>query len=182
MQLLARQKDTILEEWRAAIYALFPFGTKGFLRSQDDKFANPVGHTTKEATAVLLEAVLHKSIPDEASVQKALEDFMRMLSVQDLRIEQISGVFFLLKPILRKVFFVEICEKESLSKDTFQDFLALESRIDSLSLMAFALCEKQKTAIADRRIDEVKRQQSTLLRWANRQKEFQRGFKEDTER
>jgi len=169
LQAWQQHKDTILEAWRNAVYKLYPFETKGFLRTQKDMFANPVGHATIRATAILLDAILGEDVVD-LEVQDALQAFMRVRSVQDLRVEQIAGVLLLLKPLTRQYLL-----PEALKADKLDAYLSLESRIDTLSLMALSLCEAQKAALVQLRVDEVKRTNGNVLRWAVR-----RGFVADS--
>ena len=72
-ELLLSCRETVTKRWAEAVHGSYPFGTIGFLRTQSNRFANPVGHRTGEAATALF-AVLLAEDPDPESLGQALQD------------------------------------------------------------------------------------------------------------
>ncbi len=157
---LAAHKDQAISEWTEAIFAMYPLETAGFFRTQTDRFANPVAHATVQAVRILYDAITGLDV-DTEHVQKGLHDLTRMRAVQDLRPDQAIGVLFLIKPILRKLFLTD-----TLIAGSLDSFLAMESRVDSLALMAFTLYCTDREAVYAQRVQDAMRERSVLMRLA----------------
>ena len=164
--LYAARRLEAIQKWTDAVFALYPFQTTGFLRTQKDRFANPVGHATARAAEVLYDAVTGRDA-EQAEIDEALSALIRIRAVQDLRPEQAVGALTLLGPVLRELFLTEALAEGEL--DSFLDALA---RLDSLLLLAFNLYVADREALYAERVAECRREQSQLRRWAER-----RGFK-----
>lgn len=158
-QLFATRKEEAVQKWTAAIFALYPFETTGFLRTQKDQFANPVGHATFLAASCLYDALTCGTADDEA-VQRSLRELVHIRAVQDLAPSQAVGALMLLKPVLR-----ELCLTDALASGRLSDLLEAESRLDTLTLMAFDLYMQDKEAVFAARIGELKRRTVQLERW-----------------
>lgn len=152
------RKDAVVNQWTDAIFAMYPLETSGFLRTQSDRFANPVGHATLQAARVLYDALTGTDV-DMERVREALGDLTRMRAVQDMRADQAIGALFLVKPILRQTFLTDALVAGSLDA-----FLDMESRVDSLALMAFNLYCTDREVMYEQRVQDSKRERAQLLR------------------
>lgn len=161
-QPLAARREQAVKQWLNAVYAMYPFETSGFMRTQEDRFANPVGHVTRQAAGTLYDAVTGADVEPKV-VEAALAALTRVRAVQDLRPEQATGALFLLKPVLRELLLVDM-----LAAGGFQDFLDMESRVDSLALMAFAMYTADREVVFAERVAEQRRSTAQLAKWAER--------------
>lgn len=164
-QVFAARKEEAVRRWCEAIFALYPFETTGFLRTQKDRFANPVGHATELAAGFLYDAVSGLDVDDEET-RKALGDLVRIRAVQDLTPAKAVGALFLLKPVLRELFLTA-----ALATGKLETLLEAESRLDTLALMGFDLYMADKETVFAARVAEQKRRTVQLERWvASREK------------
>ena len=90
------QRDEIVNAWVDAVFNTYALETTGFLRTQNDPFANPVAHMTREAAGIVYDAVAGEDV-DPAQVKKAIDRFVKLRTVQDGTPGQNLGVFLLLK-------------------------------------------------------------------------------------
>ena len=112
----------------------------------------------REAAEALVTAISGKDVEIE-TVKQSLERFIKLRAVQDFTPSQSIGVIFLLKPIVRNLLLPQ-CSND------LQSYLELESRIDSLVLIAFDLYMQDRETVANIRIQEIKNQYAQLKRWA----------------
>lgn len=158
-QVFAARKEEAVRRWSEAIFALYPFETTGFLRTQKDRFANPVGHATELAAGMLFDAISGLDVAEDAMLS-ALGEMIRIRAVQDLTPARAVGALYLLKPVLRNMFLTE-----ALSTGKLEAFLEAESRLDTLALKAFDLYMADKEVVFAARVAEQKRRTSQLERW-----------------
>lgn len=157
------QRDEIVNAWTDAVFNTYALETTGFLRTQNDPFANPVAHTTREAAGVVYDAVAGEDV-DPAQVKKAIDRFVKLRAVQDGTPGQNLGVFLLLKPILRKMVLPRCSGSDALTSY----YLEAESRLDSVMLLAFDMYTADRETIAESRIKEIRNQHAQLVRWAQK--------------
>lgn len=160
---LAR-RDAVLPRWVEGFFAAYPLESTGFLRTSSDPFANPVGKVTHEAVAVLYDAVAGADLAPE-TVRGALESLMRLRGVQDMAPSRAVGPLHRIKSLLRSELLPAWLE-EGVSADRLETYFALEDRVDSLVLMALDLYAGAREKVFNIRVEEVKRSQSQVVRWA----------------
>lgn len=166
-QVFSERRKEALRLWTEAIFSLYPFETTGFLRTQRDRFANPVGHTTETAAGILYNAVTGLDLEtgengsSPADVTKALDELVHIRAIQDLPPSKAVGVLFLLKPVLQQLFLTE-----ALSRGRLAALLDAESRLDTLALMAFDQYMAAKEVVFAARVGELRRRTAQLERWA----------------
>lgn len=158
-QVFAARKEEAVRRWSEAIFALYPFETTGFLRTQKDRFANPVGHATEVAAGMLFDAISGQDVAGDAMLS-SLGEMIRIRAVQDLTPAKAVGALYLLKPILRDMFLTQ-----ALSTGKLEHYLGAESRLDTLALMAFDLYMADKEVVYAARVTEQKRRTAQLERW-----------------
>lgn len=162
LEILRKYKKEITSKWAEAVFATYPLETTGFLRTKNDPFTNPVAHMTREAAGVLFDAISGEET-DPASIRQALERFVKLRAVQKFAPSQNMAVFYVMKPILR-----ETALPEMLDKGQLDEYLAMESRLDTLALLAFDIYAKARETIAEARIKEIRSQHAQLKKWAQR--------------
>ena len=160
--IISARRDAAIQKWTDAVYATYPFETTGFIRTQTDQFANPVGHATRRAAALIYDAATGQDV-DMDEVQDAVAGLIRVRAVQDLKPEKAVGVIFLYKPVLRELFLVDM-----LAAGDFQKFLDMGDRLDALALMAFNMYLADREQVYAERVAQQRREGSQIRRWAAR--------------
>lgn len=180
-EMYAARREELLGMWVEKFISSYPLQSAGFVRTSTDPFANPVGSTTRGCLGVLFDAVIGlDASPRE--VKTALDDLIRLRAVQDFTPSQAVGPLFLLKNILRDALLNPDSAKPKgkagredpphvflPSREILDGCFEAEARLDSLALLALDLYSADRERIFRMRVDEVKRGQSSLLRWARRQ-------------
>lgn len=160
IDIFRRHRDEVTRLWTEAVFSTYPLETNGFLRTRDDPFCNPVAHMTREAAGALYDAAIGESV-SVASTKAALDRFVKLRAVQKFTPSQSLGVFSLMKPILRKHVLPDLGRK-------LDEYLDVESRIDSLTLLAFDMYVQDRETLAESRITEIRTQYAQLARWAQK--------------
>ena len=155
-ELCEKHREDLLPKWVERFFATYPLDSVGFLRSSGDPFSNPVGRITHEATALLYDSIAGKDANPER-VKAALGELVRVRAVQDFNPSRALGPLYLLKSLIRE---------KALAQNLCRELLELESRVDALALLAFDLYAEDREKVFTIRVEEVKRGQSQLVRWA----------------
>ena len=158
---LAQNRAAILERWNHLIVETYPPNTSRFLRRERDRFINPVGYTISREIGVLYEELLGEMDVDRIS--GSLENIMKIRSVQDFSPSE--GVVFvlLLKKTIREKLGSEISDVR-----IFEEWSTLESKIDTMALLAFDIYMKCREKIYEIKINEVKGETQRILRLLER--------------
>ncbi|MDR2574239.1 MAG: RsbRD N-terminal domain-containing protein [Desulfovibrio sp.] len=157
---LRDEKEEILRLWMEAVYATYPFDAKGVLRTVSDPFGNPGADMTREAAHALYDAVMGEETTVDG-VKGALERFVKLRAVQRDTPSRALGVFHLLKPIMRQRLLPHCTDSGELN-----GYLAAESRLDSLILLAFDMYMADRETLAESRVKEIRSQHAQLTKWA----------------
>ncbi len=160
--LLKTHKEQLINQWIDRIQATYPLDTAGFLRSQKDPFHNPVGDKTEKAATALFGLLLADGITPEDAVPH-LEDIIKIRAVQNFSPEQALAVLYFIKTIVRDTLGKQV-EAEGLCTQ----LLAFESRIDTMTLIAFGIYVRCREKIQIMRTEEHKRHYAQLIRRAER--------------
>lgn len=158
--ILRECKKDVTTSWVEAVFATYPLETTGFLRTKTDPFTNPVAHMTREAAGILYDAIGGEEL-DPAEIKQALDRFVKLRAVQKFAPSQNMAVFYLMKPILRAKIL-------PLLQERLEEYLEMESRIDTLALLAFDMYTAARETVAEARIGEIRRQHAQLAAWARR--------------
>lgn len=175
-ELCNARRATLLPRWTELFFAAYPLDGPGFLRTQTDPFANPVGRIVREALPVLYDAVAGNDA-DSGAVRAALADLVRLRAVQAMPPSEAVGPVFLLKQLLREAVLPDWLKPGSggeaggAPRDRLNDYLAVESRVDSLGLMALDLYAGDREKVFNLRVEEIQRNQSQVVRWATLRKD-----------
>lgn len=158
--ILRKHRKDAASSWVEAVFATYPLETTGFLRTKKDPFTNPVAHMTREAAYVLYDALGGEEV-EPADVKAALERFVKLRAVQKFPPGQSMAVFYILKDILREKILPEMLESGQLDA-----YMKMESRLDTLALLAFDIYMKARDTLAESRIKEIRARHAQLERWA----------------
>ena len=127
VQALAGKKKEILEQWFQTTVDSYPADTARFLKNQQDPFANPVGRTTYQSLAALVDALIAGS--GREAMTSALDPVIRIRAVQTFTPSKATAFVFALKRIVR----------DKLAAAGGPDMEALDRQIDEMALAAFDL-------------------------------------------
>ena len=136
-------QDEILERWIDEVFNGYPEETARFLRSNPDRFSNPVGAGLREGLKVLLDGVLSGVGPEE--LEADLDRILRVRAVQEFEPSIAVGFVFGLKDLLRRF----------AGEDADDSFEILDRRIERLGMCAFDVymrCREQMWQIRAREI------------------------------
>jgi len=132
--LLTRKQGALLKRWKRLVFETYPEEAARFLKTEKDRFNNPVGRGVAHGAEVLLGGLLSQSglHEEKEKIRTALDEIIRIRSVQDFTPSQAVAFVFLVKKAVREEFGDEI-EKEGL----YGEFLQFGDRVDELALLAF---------------------------------------------
>ena len=158
--LLLKNRAAILERWFRLIIETYPSETSKFLKSQKDRFANPVGAAISEGIEGLYEHLLGESDPVEVS--SFLDRIIRIRAIQDFAPSQAVAFVVFLKKAIR-----EQLGKEIRDKTVADELLAVESRIDDLTLLSFDIYMNCREKVYEIKANEIRNRTFTLLERAD---------------
>jgi len=153
--LLIDNRTAILEKWFQLILESYPAESVKFLGQKKDRFANPVGYSISHGINDLFNELIDE--PAE-NFKSALDEIVKIRSVQDFSPSQAIAFIFLLKLAV-----YEILEKEIVKNLLHKDLRSFEAKIDRMALIAFDSYMESKRKLFDIRVKEAKSQTSRLI-------------------
>ena len=129
-KILTQKKSDILKIWFDLAAHTYAPDTAQFIKNNKDQFANPVGGTMLSSLKGLLEQLINGMDPEIVTAH--LDPIIRIRAAQNFTASQATAFILSLKKVLR-----DNLTKELRDSSLAADFIAIESRIDQLCLMAF---------------------------------------------
>ena len=166
----AGKGEIVTAQWVERFFASYPIDSTGFMRTRRDRFANPVGEVTRNSAATLFGAVIGQDVDAEV-VKTALHDLVWIRAVQDMAPSQAVGALVLLKNILRKEILPECLKPQNAGSGMLEGYLEMESRVDTLCLLALDMYAEARERVFRVRIEDVKQSQSQVIRLAGLKRE-----------
>lgn len=148
-RVLEEKQDAIVRKWYDRIIGSYPHAASKFLANHQDQFSNPVGHAIREGIGPIFSQVV--SSMDTGELQAALDQIIRIRSVQDFTASEAVAFVFELKPAIRAALNGDLPEAERPA-----GLMEIDSRIDRVALIAFdkyTECREQLHAV---RIKEMR--------------------------
>ena len=156
--LLTEKRPAILKRWLDKIIEAYPANTSFFLR-KEDQFANPIGHTIRQGTEAIFDALLDGV--DLGKIAPFLDGIIRIRAVQEGLPSEGINFIFALKTIIREMLGPPVQDFQ-----IAEDLLVLESRIDSIALLAFDNFMKCREKIYELKANETRNMTFRLLQKA----------------
>jgi len=156
---LRKKRSAVLKRWFEQVLDSYPEETSRFLRKEANPFANPVGSTISRELGALLDEILDG--PDRVRSGQFLDRIIRIRAIQDFSPADAIAFVFSLKKIAREELGREMEESVAL-----EDWLAFESKVDQMGLLAFDVYTNCREKLAQIRVDEIRNQSARLLRLA----------------
>lgn len=157
LELLSEKKAGLTERWLHRLFESYPRQTTAFLKKENNRFDNPVGHQLSQGLARIVEAVLQEM--DREQVLAALDEVIRIRALQNFSPSQALAFIFLLKNVIR-----EELAPELKAGQFSQELQELDSRIDGLALLGFDVYTQRREKLFEIRVNEVKQRVSGFLR------------------
>lgn len=129
-KLLEKKKSAIIKDWFEAVAATYAPDTADFIKRQKDPFSNPVGSTIYDGLNKLFDELLLQI--NHKEIKSCLDPLIRIRAVQDFSPSQATSFILSLKKII-----IKNLQKELRDHQLLNEFLQFESKIDTLSLIAF---------------------------------------------
>ena len=158
--LLEEKREALTNKWLERTRSAYPVETAKFLERDSEQFTNPVGFTLTEAVTEIVDVLLAGMDPER--VCPPLEKIIRIRAIQDFTPSKAVAFVFLLKGVVRDLL-PTTAEGPSLETD----LLAFDRQVDQLALFAFDIYCSCREQVFDLRVNELKRNVSTLLRKAD---------------
>jgi hypothetical protein len=155
-ELLQERQGALCERWLDAILAEYGALTASRWRREKDPFANPVGNALVTGLPTLLAAVAGGG---GEGAEAALEEIVRIRSVQDLAPSRAVAFVWLLRDAIRAELAAE------LAGGAYREELAqVECRIERLALQGFDVYVGMRDQMFRLRQEELKRSVASILR------------------
>ena len=148
-KVIEQNKAAILKNWFDMAIQAYEPDTAKFLKNQKDQFANPVGNNTLKGLQGLLDQLLDDLDPKKISIH--LDPIIRIRAVQAFTPSQATAFILSLKTVLK-----ETLGKKLRDEQMMADYLAFETKIDRLCLMAFDIYMECKEKIYQISVNETR--------------------------
>ena len=149
-ELLREREDAIVERWFRDTLAAYPCGAAAAFGRERNRFANPVGHSLRDGTQAIFDALLDN--PESDTLGHALDGILSIRAVQQLPVGQAVGFLFRLKDLIR-----DALDGAATSDDVAAGLRELDGRIDRAALRAFETYVAYRELVCELRINELKR-------------------------
>jgi hypothetical protein len=148
-ELLRRNKDAIVQRWLDDALATYPEDSSAAFERQKDPFANPVGHSLREGTQGIFEALLEGT--DAAKIRQCLLEIIKIRAVQQFSPSQAVGFIFGLKDAVR-------AELGEAARDSQLrcELAELDGEVDRIALAGFDIFVECREQVYELRINELK--------------------------
>jgi hypothetical protein len=139
-KLIQKEKDVIIQKWFALAIQAYDPDTAKFLKTQKDQFANPVGNNTLKGLQGLFDQLFEDF--ELKAVISHLDPIIRIRAVQAFTPSQATAFVLSLKTVLKETLGKKLHDEQMMA-----DYLAFETKIDRLCLMAFDIYMECKEKI-----------------------------------
>jgi hypothetical protein len=156
-ELLQKNQEAIVRRWFEDVLAMYSQNASGTFGSQKDPFANPVGHSLRQGTRRIFEALLEGA--DSEEIRQSLDAIVKVRAVQQFSPSQAVGFVFLLKEAMRTELATEAADPKFAA-----ELAEIERRIDHIALAAFDVFVRHREQVYELRVNEVKRRVSWVLK------------------
>jgi hypothetical protein len=148
---LLERKEAVIQHWIDGILATYPGHASATFGREQDRFANPVGHSVRAGTRGIVEALCNGL--DAEQIRASLREIIKVRAVQQFTPSQAVSFVFHLKNVIRADLADVARDPEATS-----ELAALDGEIDRIALAAFDIFTQCREHVYQLRIEEVKRQ------------------------
>ena len=158
-RLFAAHHARIVDTWIEGMNA------SGNCSTTEARFVDPSPVLRNAATALYETAggqAFNPDDPDDPRLRAVL-DFAAWQATRSEEPSQTAGSVYLFKPLLR-----EYILPQATAAGRLQEYLEVESRLDSLALIVFAEYTRSRERLQFARLEALRREQAAIRRWAER--------------
>ena len=160
-RILLTKKTLVLNRWFDVILEAYPAETSKFIRTQSDRFANPVGHSIQKGLEGLFDTLLDEKRSGELA--NFLDDILRIRAVQEPVASRALSFIFDLKAVLRNSLEDEL---ENDDGRLAHELSVLDRAVDEQALLGFDVYMKCREKVSELKSQEVRRNTYRLLQQA----------------
>ncbi len=153
---LAEKKEQIVKRWLHEALALYVRDASAAFGKQKNQFANPVGHSLREGTLAIFEALLEDQ--DAEKIRQHLVEMVKIRAVQQFEPSAALDFIFQLKTIVR-----EEAAAVLENGDVSAEFQMFERRVDEVALAAFDVYVECREKVFEIRSSELRRSVSWIV-------------------
>jgi hypothetical protein len=147
--MLAEKKEQIVQRWLDEALSLYARDASAAFGQQKNQFANPVGHSLRDGTLAIFEALLEGR--DAEKIRQHLVEIVKIRAVQQFEPSAALDFIFQLKTIVREV----VGDSTGL--------LQFERRVDEVALAAFDVYVECREQVFEIRSNELRRSVSWIV-------------------
>ncbi|MBI5100230.1 MAG: RsbRD N-terminal domain-containing protein [Nitrospirae bacterium] len=157
---LSERRSAILERWVDEVLSTYQPDSSNFIKKNQNRFANPVGHTLTDSLVNIFDALRANS--GTGDMTEFLDNIIRIRAVQDFPPSGAVSFMFTLKDVIR-----DETAKDPKTCLPIEDLAALDKTIDCLALVSFDIFMKCREKLYDIKANELKKMTYRLLERAN---------------
>ena len=155
-ELLRDNKSGIVKRWQEYALSSYAADASGFMKSEKDRFANPVGHSLIAGTEAIFDNLLDDM--NAESVCSHLDAMIKVRAIQELTPSQAVSFVFSLKQAIRH----EIGDRIE-GPRLIAELGDTDAKIDQIALFAFDIYARCRDKVCELRINEVKRSVAAVM-------------------
>lgn len=145
---LLERRSAIVRRCLNGIFETYPFETAQFMRSQHDRFLNPVGYSITHGMEILFEEVV--GTMDAQRITTSLDEIIRIRAVQDFSPhDAISFVFLLRNTVLEELGIHDPVEALPEGQALRSGLLQFEQRIGKVAAQAMNIYVRCREQVAE---------------------------------
>ncbi|WP_041286199.1 RsbRD N-terminal domain-containing protein [Desulfomonile tiedjei] len=156
--LLIKEKEAIVSKWKDLLVGTYPSETQRFLKTQKNRFANPVGSSIEDGLEGLYNGLIQEGEAETAFFSESLDRIIRVRAVQGFAPSSAVGFVFLLKDAVR-----EVLGKTIRERGLYEELLEFEERLDGLALLAFNIYMQCRETLFEIKASEIRNRTSRLI-------------------
>lgn len=153
---LEAKKEQIVQRWLDEALSLYVQDASTVFAKQKNQFANPVGHSLREGTLAIFEALLEGQ--DAEKIGQLLVEIIKIRAVQQFDASAALDFIFRLKEIVRQEAEVDLSDAQ-----VSTGYLSFERRVDEVGLAAFDVYVGCREQVFELRSNEMKRRVSWIV-------------------
>lgn len=153
-QLLQEKRADILEKWENSVLSCYGPDAMRIFKTQQNQFANPIGHKTRLGLAELYDVLCDPS--EEAVYTPDLQEYIKVKAVQKVSASDAVSFVFKLRELVR-----EQLGKKGMT-ESYKEWLAFDARIDAAALAIFDMFVNSREQVYLVRINEFKQNRYLL--------------------
>ena len=153
---LERKKEKIVRRWLDGALSLYVRDASAAFARQKDQFANPVGHSLREGTLAIFEALIEGQGAEK--IRQHLVEIIKIRAVQQFSASEALGFIHRLKEIVW-----EETNADQGETEISAEFLMFEKGVDEVMLVAFDIYVECREQVFEIRSKELKRRVSWIV-------------------